>query len=53
MSFEDQQSINAFSKYNNRVSEAEAELKKRQEEKEAIEEVVMEMELVDEEEEVM
>lgn len=53
VSFSDQQSINAFSRFNNKVSQVEEDLKKKQEEKEAIEEVALEMELVDEEEEVL
>ncbi|PWN22159.1 Prefoldin, subunit 4 [Microstroma glucosiphilum] len=53
VSFSDQQSINAFSRYNNRVTDYEEDLKRKREEKEAVEEVMMELELVDEEEEVL
>lgn len=53
VSFSDQQSINAFSRYNNRVSDYEDDLRRKREEKEAVEEVLMELELVDEDEEVL
>lgn len=53
VSLSDQQSINAFSRYNNRVSDYEEDLRRKREEKEAVEEVLMELELVDEEEEVL
>jgi hypothetical protein len=53
VSFSDQQSINAFSRYNNKISDYEEDLRLKREEKEAVEEVLMEMELVDEEEEVL
>lgn len=48
VSFEDQKSINAFSRYNSRLSDVEDELKSKKEEKEALDEVAMELELVDE-----
>lgn len=53
MSFEDQKLINAFSRLNNRRSDAEDDLKKQEREKEALEEVSLELELVDEDEEVL
>ncbi|CAO1618898.1 unnamed protein product [Parajaminaea phylloscopi] len=53
VSFADQQAINAFSKFNGKVTESEQELKRKREEKEAAEEVALELELVDEEEEVL
>lgn len=52
VSASDQEAINAFSRFNSRISEAEDELKAKKEEKEATDEVVMELELVDEEEQV-
>ncbi|CAN6638612.1 prefoldin subunit 4 [Trichomonascus vanleenenianus] len=48
----DQQRINEFSKLNSRLDDYEDELKKFRDEKEYIEDVMMEMELVDEEESV-
>lgn len=49
----DQEAINAFSRYNGKVTEAEDDLKAKREEKEAVEEVALELELVDEDEEVL
>ncbi|CAO1613404.1 unnamed protein product [Sympodiomycopsis kandeliae] len=53
VSFEDQKCINQFSRYNNRSSELEDELKSKKEEKEALDEIALELELVDEDEQVL
>lgn len=53
VSYTDQQSINAFSRYNSRLSDIEDQLRSKKEEKEALDEIALELELVDEDEEVL
>ncbi|PWN94134.1 Prefoldin, subunit 4 [Acaromyces ingoldii] len=53
VSWADQQSINSFSRLNNLLTDAEATLRAKVTEKEGLDEIAEEIELVDEEEEVM
>lgn len=53
VSWSDQQSINAFSRLNNQLTDAEGALRVKETEKEGLDEIAEEIELVDEEEEVM
>ncbi|KAG8936967.1 hypothetical protein FRC03_000251 [Tulasnella sp. 419] len=53
VTWEDQQKINTFSKLNARLSEAEELLKKKKQEKEALDDLSQEIELFDEEEPVL
>ncbi len=53
VSWADQQQINAFSRFNARLQDVEYDLKAKLEEKEAIDDLSTELELVDEEEEVL
>lgn len=48
VAWEDQQRISAFSKFNTRMSDIEAELKRLGEEKELYDDLEMELELADE-----
>lgn len=53
VSWADQQSINSFSRLNNLLTDAEATLRAKETEKEGLDEIAEEIELVDEDEEVM
>ncbi|EJU04159.1 Prefoldin subunit 4 [Dacryopinax primogenitus] len=53
VTWEDQQRINTFSKLNQRFQDAEELLKKKRTEKEYLDDVAMELELVDEDEPVL
>ncbi|EPQ27802.1 uncharacterized protein PFL1_04547 [Pseudozyma flocculosa PF-1] len=53
VSWEDQQSINAFSRLNSTYSDVEEDLRVKREEKEALDDLAMELELADEDDEVL
>ncbi|KAI5453957.1 hypothetical protein NCC49_004952 [Naganishia albida] len=53
VTWEDQQRINTFSKYNARVGELQEELKERQQDKEYYDDLEMELELADEDDQVL
>ncbi|KZO98806.1 Prefoldin subunit 4 [Calocera viscosa TUFC12733] len=53
VTWEDQQRINTFSKYNQRLQDIEDLLQKKKTEKEYLDDVAMELELADEDEPVM
>ncbi|KZT62012.1 Prefoldin, subunit 4 [Calocera cornea HHB12733] len=53
VTWEDQQRINTFSKYNQRVQDTEDLLEKKKTEKEYLDDVAMELELADEDEPVL
>ncbi|CDZ98819.1 Molecular chaperone Prefoldin, subunit 4 [Phaffia rhodozyma] len=53
VNWEDQSRINTFSKLNTRLSEVEDQLKRKLEEKEALDDLALELELADEDEPVL
>jgi len=53
VTWEDQQRISSFSKYNNRLSDLEETLEQKKQEKEALDDLATELELADEDEPVL